>query len=134
MALSHNPPLLADEPTGELDSQTAETILDAFRNLNQTYGITVVVVTHDMSITQKVDRVVTIRDGRSSLEALRVRTFRPPPEPAEIMDEYVVIDRAGRLQLPSEYVRRLDIGERVKVQLEEDRLTIVPERRVEESQ
>jgi ABC-type lipoprotein export system ATPase subunit len=134
VVLSHNPPLLlADEPTGELDSQTADTILDAFRNLNQTYGVTIVVVTHDLSITQKVDRVVTIRDGRSSLEAVRVRTFRPPPEPAEVLDEYVVIDRAGRLQLPSEYVRKLDLSERVKVQLEEDRLTIVPERRVEDN-
>jgi ABC-type lipoprotein export system ATPase subunit len=134
VALSHNPPLLlADEPTGELDSQTADTILDAFRSLNQTYGITIVVVTHDMSITQKVDRVVTIRDGRSSLEAVRVRTFRPPPEPADVLDEYVVIDRAGRLQLPSEFVRKLDLNERVKVQLEEDRLTISPERGGEET-
>ena len=116
-----------------MTARPADTILDAFRSLNQTYGITIVVVTHDMSITQKVDRVVTIRDGRSSLEAVRVRTFRPPPEPADVLDEYVVIDRAGRLQLPSEFVRKLDLNERVKVQLEEDRLTISPERGGEET-
>ncbi len=128
VALSHNPPLLlADEPTGELDSQTAVTILDAFRALNQSYGITIVIVTHDTSITQKVDRVVTIRDGRSSLEAGRVRTFRPPPEPAEVLDEYIVVDRAGRLQLPNEYMRKLNLNERVKVQLDEDHINIIPE-------
>jgi ABC-type lipoprotein export system ATPase subunit len=133
VALSHNPPLLlADEPTGELDSQTASTILDAFRNLNEAYGITVIIVTHDMSITKKVDRVITIRDGRSSLESLRTLTFRPPPEPAEMLDEYVVIDQAGRLQLPNDYMRKLKLNERVKVELSGDHLNIVPEREKEE--
>lgn len=129
VALSHNPPLLlADEPTGELDSQTASTIIDAMRNLNRSYGITIVIVTHDMSITHKVDRVVTIRDGRSSLEALRVRTFRPPPEPEEKLDEFIVVDRAGRLQLPNEYMLKLNFSERVKLEIDDDRITIVPDR------
>jgi ABC-type lipoprotein export system ATPase subunit len=133
VALSHNPPLLlADEPTGELDSQTASTILDAFRNLNEAYGITVIIVTHDMSITKKVDRVITIRDGRSSLESLRTPTFRPPPEPAEMLNEYVVIDQAGRLQLPNDYMRKLKLNERVKVELSGDHLNIVPEGEKEE--
>ena len=129
VALSHNPPLLlADEPTGELDSQTAVTILDAMANLNRIYGITIVIVTHDISITRKVDRVVTIRDGRASLEAMRVSTFRPPPEPAEILDEFIVVDRAGRLQLPSEFMMKLNLSERVKLELGEDSITIVPDR------
>lgn len=128
VALSHNPPLLlADEPTGELDSQTASAIFDAFRTLNQTYGTTIVVVTHDMSMTRKVDRVVTIRDGRSSVEAVRVRTFRPPPEPADFLDEFVVVDRAGRLQLPADYLQTLGLNGRVKVNLEDGRVVIVPE-------
>jgi ABC-type methionine transport system ATPase subunit len=128
VALSHNPPLLlADEPTGELDSQTATTIVDAFRALNVKYGITIVIVTHDMSITHKVDRVVTIRDGRSSLEAVRVRTFRPPPDPPEFLDEFVVVDKAGRLQIPGEYMRQLSLDERVRVQLKDGHLEIVPE-------
>jgi ABC-type lipoprotein export system ATPase subunit len=128
VALSHNPPLLlADEPTGELDSQTATTIVDAFRALNRRYGITIVVVTHDMSITHKVDRVVTIRDGRASLEAVRVHTFRPPPEPSEFLDEFVVVDKAGRLQIPGDYMQRLSLNERVKVHLKEGNLVIEPE-------
>ena len=133
VALSHNPPLLlADEPTGELDSQTASTVLDAFRALNRQYGITVVIVTHDMSVTLKVDRVVTIRDGRSSVEAVRVRTYRPPPEPAELVNEYIVVDRAGRLQLPNELMQRLNLNERVKVELSDDHINIVPDHNEED--
>jgi ABC-type methionine transport system ATPase subunit len=118
---------LADEPTGELDSQTATTIVDAFRTLNQRYGTTIVVVTHDMSITHKVDRVVTIRDGRASLEAVRVHTFRPPPDPPEFLDEFVVVDRAGRLQIPGDYMQKLGLNERVRVHMQEGRIVIVPE-------
>jgi ABC-type lipoprotein export system ATPase subunit len=133
VALSHNPPLLlADEPTGELDSQTAGTILDTFRSLNERYGITIIIVTHDMSITRKVDRVITIRDGRSSLEALRKLTFQPPPETPEILEEYVVVDRAGRLQLPNDYMRKLNLNERVKVELVDNHITILPEHEQEE--
>jgi ABC-type lipoprotein export system ATPase subunit len=128
VALSHNPPLLlADEPTGELDSQTAGTIFDAFRSLNQKYGITIVVVTHDMSITQKVDRVVTIRDGRASLEAVRVHSFRPPPEKSDFLDEFVIVDRAGRLQIPEEFMRQLSLNERCKVHIDEGHIVIVPD-------
>jgi ABC-type lipoprotein export system ATPase subunit len=135
VALSHNPPLLlADEPTGELDSQTASAILDAMKNLNRSYGITTVIVTHDISITRKVDRVVTIRDGRASLEAMRVLTFRPPPEPAEALEEYIVVDRAGRLQLPNEFMLKLNLNERVKLELCEDHITIVPDRSEEKSE
>ncbi len=128
VALSHNPPLLlADEPTGELDSQTAATIVDSLRAINESYGTTIVIVTHDLSITHKVDRVVTIRDGRASLEATRVRTFRPPPEPAEVLDEYVVVDHVGRLQLPNDYMRKLNLNERVKIELGDGHLVIRPE-------
>jgi len=134
VAMAHNPPLLlADEPTGELDSQTAGTILDAFHTLNERYGITIVIVTHDLSITRKVDRVITIRDGRSSLEAIRVPTYQPPPEPAEMLDEYVVVDRAGRLQLPNDYMRKLSLNERVKIELTGDHITIIPEQNRKEN-
>ena len=100
VALAHNPPLLlADEPTGELDSQSASSILDVFRTLNETYGVTIVIVTHDMSVTNKVQRVVTIRDGRTSLESVRETiTDTDDSGAVEAFDEFIVLDGFGRLQ------------------------------------
>jgi putative ABC transport system ATP-binding protein len=130
VALAHNPPLLlADEPTGELDSHSAENILDVFNSLNETYGVTIVIVTHDLSITGKVGRVVTIRDGRTSIES--VRGMRAGEEEAgqEKYEEFIVLDSAGRLQLPREYVDKLELKGRVKVLLDEDHITVWPEER-----
>ncbi|HET7738511.1 MAG TPA: ABC transporter ATP-binding protein, partial [Tepidiformaceae bacterium] len=76
VALANRPPLLlADEPTGELDSVTAEAVFAALRDLNERYGTTMVVVTHDPAIAARVDRVVAIRDGRISSEILKTTTF-----------------------------------------------------------
>jgi len=129
VALAHNPPLLlADEPTGELDSQSASSILDVFRLVNEVYGVTVVIVTHDSRITDKVDRVVTIRDGRTSLEAVRgARLSKTEAELQEAYDEFVVLDGVGRLQLPREYVEKLNLKGRVRVMLVEDHITVWPE-------
>jgi ABC-type lipoprotein export system ATPase subunit len=64
-ALINNPPLLlADEPTGALDSKTAEEILQLFQQLNEEEEITVVLVTHDAEVAGHCKRVVRIRDGR----------------------------------------------------------------------
>jgi ABC-type lipoprotein export system ATPase subunit len=131
VALAHNPPLLlADEPTGELDSHAASSILDVFHSLNDAYGVTVVIVTHDVSVTGKVERVVTIRDGRTSLETVR-GTGMPEAEGEQPQDyeEFIVLDGAGRLQLPREYVDKLDLKGRVRVLLSEDHITVWPEKR-----
>jgi putative ABC transport system ATP-binding protein len=58
--------LLADEPTGNLDSKTGENIIDALRYLNESHGTTIVIVTHDESLTAVVDRVIHIIDGEVS--------------------------------------------------------------------
>ncbi len=55
--------LLADEPTGNLDSHTGENIIDSLTYLNEKYGTTIVMVTHDESLTEVVHRVVNIKDG-----------------------------------------------------------------------
>lgn len=129
VALAHNPPLLlADEPSGELDSQTAETILEVFRSLNETYGVTVVIVTHDIRIIYQVDRIVTIRDGRTSLEAIRKsQANQLDAGSAEGHDEFVILDDVGRLQLPKEYIDTLNLKGRVRVLLSENHLTVWPE-------
>lgn len=127
VAMAHNPPLiLADEPTGELDSHNAAEILDVFRSINRTYGATIVIVTHDVSVTRKVERVVTIRDGRTSVES--VRGSLPHGETEHRYDEFTVLDSAGRLQIPREYMDKLKLKGRVRVMLEHDHITIWPEK------
>ena len=56
--------LLADEPTGNLDSQTADEVFALFRRFNQKYGCAVLLVTHDPRLAQRCDRVITLHDGR----------------------------------------------------------------------
>jgi putative ABC transport system ATP-binding protein len=64
-ALSVYPPiLLADEPTGNLDTQTGIDILNLIRDLHATLGSTVLIVTHDMSVASTCQRTITIRDGQ----------------------------------------------------------------------
>jgi ABC-type lipoprotein export system ATPase subunit len=140
VALANQPQLLlADEPTGEVDSATAHSLLDLFRELNQAYGLTTVIVTHDPQIARRVDRVVAIRDGRTSTETIRrvsqlervmVGDRQPeetePGGEEEVYHEYIVLDSAGRLQVPREYLEQLDIGDRVTLDLMEEGILIRP--------
>jgi putative ABC transport system ATP-binding protein len=154
VALANKPViLLADEPTGEVDTVTAQTILDTLRHLNREYNLTILTVTHDPRIADQVDRVVTIRDGKTSSE--RVRRLRTAQEVADAMrapvagddtdepvngeaeieapeeesaayHEYVVLDYAGRLQIPREYLDELGIADRAEVELTEEGILIKP--------
>lgn len=135
VALANSPPLLlADEPTGELDSVGAELIYEIFRDLNRRFTVTIIVVTHDPDIAARVDRVVAIRDGRTSTEIFR-RVRMEAGRPEVVHDEYVLIDAAGRLQIPREFLERLSIQERAKLLLGDGRVEVVPERmRVSEEQ
>jgi putative ABC transport system ATP-binding protein len=140
VALANRPDLLlADEPTGEVDSSTAQALLDLFRELNQAYGLTTIIVTHDPQIARRVDRVVAIRDGRTSTETIRrvsqleqVMTGERGPESEgaaeaeEAYHEYVVLDSAGRLQVPREYLEQFDIGDRVTVEASDEGILIRP--------
>lgn len=124
IALANGPGLLlADEPTGSVDSQTAGVIVDLFRGLAHRYGVTVIVVTHDASISQHVDRTVAIYDGRTSFERVR----RTAGDLVVGHDEYVIVDKTGRMQLPPELVERVGIAGRARVHLTEDHLEIWPE-------
>jgi ABC-type lipoprotein export system ATPase subunit len=115
--------LLADEPTGEVDSHSAEQIFHALRALNAEFGVTIIVVTHDMTVATRVDRVVGMRDGRTSTEILR----RRDGDIAIHEEEYAILDRAGRLQLPEAYIEALDMEERVRLRLNDDHVQIWPE-------
>jgi predicted ABC-type transport system involved in lysophospholipase L1 biosynthesis ATPase subunit len=64
-ALANDPDvLLADEPTGNLDSATSQEIIDLLRRLSRTEGLSIVLVTHDAAIAGGADRVVRMSDGR----------------------------------------------------------------------
>jgi putative ABC transport system ATP-binding protein len=64
-ALANNPPLLlADEPTGNLDTQSSEVVMSAFHSVQKEMNTTIIIVTHDMDIASQVNRLVTLIDGR----------------------------------------------------------------------
>ena len=125
VALANRPTLLlADEPTGELDTQTASEVFEMLRELNRTLGVTVVMVTHYPGVAHFVDRVVNIRDGRISSESYSSPTFQRDGDRVE--EEYLVVDRAGRLQLPQELSERFGQGGLAKAGMEDGTVTIKP--------
>lgn len=124
VALANRPQLLlADEPTGEVDSATAQLIWQALRSLSQRYSLTVVIVSHDRAIARVVDRVVSIRDGKTSSETVRQHPDTHPHS-AEHFQERVVLDVAGRVQLPRDYLQQRGINTRATVELVEDGILI----------
>jgi peptide/nickel transport system ATP-binding protein len=130
VALANNPPLLlGDELTGQIDSQSSQQVYDALRKINQVFGTTVILVTHDPLVARLVNRVVAIRDGRTSTEIRRRHDVESGTMHEE---EWVVLDKAGRLQLPKPYVEKLNLRERVKLRLEETHVTVWPQHKAEE--
>ncbi|MFC9116900.1 MULTISPECIES: ABC transporter ATP-binding protein [Streptomyces] len=129
VALAGDPSvLLADEPTGELDSNTAEQIFAAFRTANEQLGTTVVIVTHDQTVANEVSRTVAIRDGRTSTEVLRRSEVDEATGHEKLVArEYAMLDRAGRLQLPAEYTTALGMRDRVALELEPDHIAVRPD-------
>ena len=105
-ALAHRPKLLlADEPTGELDADTAALVYELLGELAREEGCTTVVVSHDVESTSIADRIVRVRDGRVSEEAARAG------------DETLVVARGGWLRIPEELLARAGIGERARAEL-----------------
>lgn len=120
--------LLADEPTGELDSHTAEQIFAAFRAANERLGTTIVIVTHDQAVAGEVRRTVAIRDGRTSTEVLRrSEVDATTGHETVVAREYAMLDRAGRLQLPADYTAALGMRDRVALELETDHIAVRPD-------
>jgi len=142
VALANNPViLLGDEPTGEVDSTTAQSIMDTFRNLSQNMGLTTIIVTHDTRIAEQVDRVVAIRDGKISTETIRRvsqlekamigehdvdQKIAPPEQEQVTYHEFVVLDSAGRLQIPKEVREKFGIDKRAQMEVSEDGIFIRP--------
>ncbi len=141
VALANQPVLLlGDEPTGEVDSKTAQTIMDTFRNLNHDFNLTTIIVTHDPRIAEQVDRVVAIRDGKISTETIRQvsqleKVMTGDQKSGEdsssfqietTYHEFVVLDSAGRLQIPKEVREEYGISKRAHMETTEEGILIRP--------
>lgn len=128
-ALANDPEvLLADEPTGELDSRTAQEVFRALQTANTQLGATVLVVTHDPAVSHQVQRTVAIRDGRTSSETLRHDAADESGNTVRHAVEYAVLDRAGRVQLPREMTQQHQMRDRVLLRSSSDHIGIWPDR------
>lgn len=141
IALANDPKiLLADEPTGSVDTTTSAQIMDLFRQLNREMGLTIIIVTHDPRVARKVDRVVAIRDGKTSSELIRRKSYSEAlreleaagltadEEEEDTHEELAIVDSAGRLQIPQEYLEALGMTgkNKIKVELEDGRIVLIP--------
>jgi len=127
VALANSPSvLLADEPTGELDSATAASVFGALQTANSELGVTVLVVTHDPAVSSMVRRTIAIRDGRTATETLRHGEADDSGALSHAV-EYAVLDRAGRLQLPREMTEALNMRDRVRLEGEVDHIGVWPD-------
>ena len=130
IALANDPRiLLADEPTGAVDAKTARYILDVFRELNRSLGQTIVIVTHDQALSRQVNRVVAIRDGKTSSEMILKQSYADRLDSIEMFedvhDEFAVLDRARRVQIPKDMLEALGVrGNKVRLELEQGRIVI----------
>ncbi|MCB8942753.1 MAG: ATP-binding cassette domain-containing protein [Ardenticatenaceae bacterium] len=136
IALANDPSLLlADEPTGELDSVTAQQIYDMFKTFNRELHLTTLIVSHDPGIARHVDRVIAIRDGKLASET--VRRERPSDLHSDEhhddhFEELIVLDSAGRLQIPKAQREELNIRRRVTLEVVPEGILIKPANSEEE--
>ncbi|MBP3621473.1 MAG: ABC transporter ATP-binding protein [Lachnospiraceae bacterium] len=136
VALANEPDiLLADEPTGAVDTKTSNMIQDLFRYLNKELGITIIIVTHDIKLAAKVDRVVMISDGKISTEKIMKAQYKERIESLsdeelflDAHEEYSVLDKAGRVQLNDDMLEAAGIdSNKVKIKVEDGKVIITAE-------
>lgn len=127
VALANEPQvLLADEPTGELDEAATVHVLETMRYVNEQTGTTTLIVTHDASVSEHVRRTVQIRDGRIAAETLRRTEIGADGQPSVTAENFAVLDRVGRMQLPPESIRGLGLRDRVRLLQSPEQVSIRP--------
>ena len=137
IALANNPKiLLADEPTGAVDTKTSNMIQDLFRKLNEELGITIIIVTHDISLANKVGRVVMIADGKISTEKIMKESYKDRMNELatdgfssdDSHEEFSILDKANRVQISPDMLAAAGIdSNKVKVQVENGKVIITKE-------
>ena len=166
VALANEPKLLlADEPTGELDSTTSDQVYELLKRLNEEDGLTICIVSHDPTIAQHVQRVVQIRDGKLASETVRRRRSAQPLAASTVteegtlaqreeaqqalsstgsavgddgswedhFEELIVLDSAGRLQIPKQYREELGFENRVEMEVTEGGILIRPAQNLDQT-
>jgi len=123
VALANQPNLLlADEPTGALDRKSAEQVMELIASLRQRYGLTILMVTHDMEMAAYADRILTLRDGALGQDLTHAAAETPP-----------VLDAEGRIQLPEAVRARLDEAARISVEIRPEGVLLRPEQAVDDN-
>lgn len=114
VALANQPDLLlADEPTGALDRRSAEQVMKLLNDLRNRYGLTILMVTHDLTLAAHADRVLTLRDGALGQDL----THQETP----------TIDQAGRISLPEQVRGQLSSAARIAVEIRPEGVLLRPE-------
>jgi len=103
--------LLLDEPTSQLSESERNEVIDAVVDIHRALGMTVVVVTHDSDVASRLERTVTIRDGRVGAEGRQGR-------------EYAIVGRDGSMHLPPDVLDHLPPDSLVRVTVLEDRVEL----------
>ena len=125
--------LLADEPTGAVDSKTSNMIQDLFRKLNEELGLTIIIVTHDISLANKVSRVIMVSDGKISTEKIMKEEYRRNLDElttdklaeVESHEEYSIMDKAHRVQLSEDFLEMAVIDtNKVRVEVKDGKIII----------
>lgn len=123
VALANDPDIiLADEPTGSVDFKTCDSIMELLKKINREQNKTIVIVTHDLHLSSKVQRVIYIRDGKTSSELIKVQ------EGSNVFNthtEYSLIDKNRRIQIPEHILNASQIkGNLVSFSVENGNIVI----------
>lgn len=121
VALANRPQLLlADEITGSLDRDSAAQVMDLLMRLREQYGLTILMVTHDMDIARYADRILTLRDGALGEDLSHLGAVGP------------TLDNQGRIQLPDAVRQQLLEAGRIAVEVRPEGVLLRPETDIED--
>ncbi|MFX0125394.1 MAG: ABC transporter ATP-binding protein [Candidatus Hodarchaeota archaeon] len=125
VSLANDPDIvLADEPTGELDSVTTFKIIDYFKLLNKSLGKTFIVVTHDHRFANMTNKAMRILDGR----IVGLHRAIDPTKSLSTREEVIYVDDHGNLRLPDQIRRQVGIKNHIQIEIRDGFATLIPVR------